>query len=1378
MSRIRATLVVALVLALIGIVQAPVYAQNATAGLVTGNVVDASNAAVSGATVTLQAKERTESLTATTNAAGSYTFPIVKPGNYSLSATAKGFERSVVSSIEVEVMRSYTVNFTLQIGASTMTVEVKAGTTVEMETTSSTVGSTISGDALEHLPTYARSATSLMFLQPAVTPPYGEGSMANDNLGGQVAGSRSEQITFLLDGGDVTSDLEGSNAYNAPPDEPQPAPIVPIPQEMTQEFRVGVSNPNATFDRSSGGQVAILTKSGTNAWHGEAYEYNNNDGFNANSWTNNESDIPKPHEVDNRFGGNVGGPIWKDKLWFFAGYEGRRFYENATGSAIVPIPGPTGMDAGILRFPDATGTVRSYNLATAMDCSPTGAAACDPRGLGISPDIAAYYAKYPAPSPAPGGATCGDGTNTACYLFAAPTPFLEDIGVLRLDWTINNKWTMFATFHTGDARRTGTEQFSIINTAAPAWISADPFYPNFFSFQVTGQLTPNLTFVSHGSYLRNWWAWDRVDPGSYGLADVSGQDVLQLTGEATGEGNGPNKYLADLTNVNTQQARSRVWNGRDVYVAEDFNYTRGAHLWQFGASFYRYDDIHIRTDDVLGGLTNFPILYLSCAGCGNPYGLANAVGATYEPQACATPTSTFCLTSVPNPDWDELYSATLGIVDHSSQIVTRNGQFQPNPLGTILSDNVKIYAPYGYVQDVWKVRPSVTVTLGVDWGSQLPPSEENGKEALFTSAETGAALSYFGYISQRAHILGSQIAQIAPGVNAPFPGILPGEPFNPQFALTPVNDVPAPFTGLFKQNVWRDFGPRISVAWNVPWKNKIFGNKQTVIRAGYVLLYDRTSAVSEVLNPLLAGGLAAVSACSGPTSPVVTKMMTCSGATTPADAFRIGPTATGWDGNGNTAFIQPPAGTALSVPYLLPAGGFGAFPTFLTAGLDPYISPAHSHNVNLDIQRSLPWNMVLEIGYIGKFSRNLIQSESLNDPYYGTKDALSGQTEGAAFSAVAKAVQTGAAIPTEPWFENQLGGATACKNAAATLMLAGVNNCSQLVAAADPVDLAIGGFGNWAFSQGGAGLDTLLPLVGYPQMDDQQIELFNTDGGHAYSNYNAFIFGLTKAVSHNLQFQFNWTYSKSIGTQGLNSQYLYALNTPYNLSRDYGPEVFDHEHVVNFWLVYGLPFGKGQTWHSSNNVVNNIIGGWTLSGIYTFYTGLPLAVGCDGDSGSAYFLLGEGTPCLSTINLDNAAGYHSGVGAAVPTNPNFIYNDAFYGGAPVGGGTKLNIFANPAAIMSSVSPADMNPVTGLPPQSAWGQLRMIPSWNVDFAVAKKFDITERVKLEVNAQMLNIFNHVLFAPPSLDTLFAGPTFGEFTTQLNQPRRILLGARVTF
>ena len=1051
MSRIRAALVVVVLLGMLGFAGAPLYGQSATSGLVTGTVVDPVHAAVAGATVTLRERATNTSSTVTTTATGVYTFPNVAPGDYTLTAVASGFRKLVFEHIVVNVMKAYTIDLSLEIGQQTMTVEVVSGTESELETTGSTVGAVLAGPEMEYLPVYTRSASALMFLQPGVSPPDAsyQSMTPNDNIGGQVAGSRSEQITFLLDGGDVTSDLEGSNNYNSPPHEPQPAPIVPIPQEMTQEFRVAVSNPNATFDRSSGGQVAVMTKAGTNAWHGTAYEFNNNDGFNANSWTNNLAGISKPHEVDNRFGGNVGGPIFKDKVWFFAGYEGRRFYENATSSRIVPLPS---LAAGTLTFPDGTGALRAYNLASATTCGAAGNTACDPRGIGMSPVIAAQMKLYPAATSGPGGATCGDGFNTACYLFSAPTPFLEDIGVLRLDYTINNKWSAFATYHGASARRTGTEQALITGSGPAQYVSGDPYYPNFFSVQVTGLLTPNLSLVSHASYLRNWWGWIRDNPGTYGIAGTS--QVLELTGEGVASGNSSSKYIADPVNVNTQQARAREWNGRDVYVAQDLTDLHGAHTFQFGAAFYRWNDVHVRTDDVLGGLTNFPTAYIESTGNGN--GLYNTVGAAYEPPTCATATSKNCLPASLASAWDELYSGVLGIVDHSAQVATYNGQFQPNPLGSSLSDNVVIYAPYGYFQDVWKVKPSITITMGVDWGAQLSPTEQDGKQALLTYASTGDAVNFSQYLSSRANILGA--------------GIQPGQPFNPQFAITPAANVPAPLTGMFKQNVWHDFGPRFSVAWNVPGDTKLFGNKKTVIRAGYALLYDRTSAVGQVLNPLLAGGLANSDICGGPISSGVpnSPAVCTNNSTTPLNAYRIGV-------DGPTAPIPTPQ--AEPIPFQFNN-------MFLTAALDPYATPAHAHDVNLDIQRALPGRMVLELGYIGKFSRNLPQGQSLNDPYYLSKDAISGQTLAQAFAGVATQIQKGtspAAVTSQPWFENQLGGTAKCESAAVTLGLTGVTNCTTLVAAADTNDFFIGGLGNWAFSQFGAGLNTLLPMVGFPR---------------------------------------------------------------------------------------------------------------------------------------------------------------------------------------------------------------------------------------------------------------------------------------------------------
>jgi hypothetical protein len=296
-------------------------------------------------------------------------------------------------------------------------------------------------------------------------------------------------------------------------------------------------------------------------------------------------------------------------------------------------------------------------------------------------------------------------------------------------------------------------------------------------------------------------------------------------------------------------------------------------------------------------------------------------------------------------------------------------------------------------------------------------------------------------------------------------------------------------------------------------------------------------------------------------------------------------------------------------------------------------------------------------------------------------------------------------------------------------------------------------------------------LVGFPQMDDQQIFLFNTTSDGAYSNYNAFFVTLNKSVSKNLQFQLNWTWSRALGTQGLNQQYLYASNSPYNLGLDYAPEVFDHTHVLNLLYVYNLPFGKGQAHNTGNGFADRVIGGWTVSGIFTYFTGLPLSVNCDGDFGSAYFLLGSGAACNTNgMNLKSLAGDHSHVATGTSSNA----NDGFLSGQVVGGGTGRNIFADPAAVLSNVTPVNIATTTQIP----WGNVRMIPSWNMDFGLIKNVLITERVNLQLRGDFLNIFNHPLFANPNLDTVFSGGTFGQFTSTANAPRNILVGVRLTF
>src|SRR6185437_14208190 len=249
-------LLVLVLLSVFATVPSKLFAQSATTGLISGTVTDPSGAIVAGASVTLSQRTTNATQSTLTDSAGRYVFPAVNPSDYTLTFSAKGFENAVTNELHVEVLKSYTINITLQVGAASQTVTVTDVETAELQTTSATVGAVLGG-------------------------------------------ARDEQVTFSFDGGDVTSDLEGSNTYAAPPGEPSPSPVVPIPIESTQEFQVSTTNPNATFGRSSGGQVALLTKSGNNSFHGSAYEYHNDDALNANSWTNNRLGINRPQSVDN-----------------------------------------------------------------------------------------------------------------------------------------------------------------------------------------------------------------------------------------------------------------------------------------------------------------------------------------------------------------------------------------------------------------------------------------------------------------------------------------------------------------------------------------------------------------------------------------------------------------------------------------------------------------------------------------------------------------------------------------------------------------------------------------------------------------------------------------------------------------------------------------------------------------------------------------------------------------------------------------------------------------------------------------------------------------------------------------------------------------------
>src|SRR5438874_2097576 len=259
-----------------------------SSSVVTGTVLDKSGATVPQATVELQDIDTGSKTSVTTGNDGEYAFHSVRPGNYTITVSSKGFRQSVMSGVKVDVGKSALVNVVLEVGGTTETVEVMAGTGLQLQTLDATVGDVLDSNLLSQLPTLSRDATSLLLLQPMAIPGFnGAGGTGEGNLsGGAVAGARSDQNTYMIDGGDATSNMEGGGGYNTG-FVATPRAVVPTPVESLEEFRVATNNAGAEFTRSAGAEVQMVTKRGTNSWHGAGYWYHQNDELNANNWFRN-----------------------------------------------------------------------------------------------------------------------------------------------------------------------------------------------------------------------------------------------------------------------------------------------------------------------------------------------------------------------------------------------------------------------------------------------------------------------------------------------------------------------------------------------------------------------------------------------------------------------------------------------------------------------------------------------------------------------------------------------------------------------------------------------------------------------------------------------------------------------------------------------------------------------------------------------------------------------------------------------------------------------------------------------------------------------------------------------------------------------------------
>lgn len=398
-------------LATLAILCAVSSAQSFTA--LNGNVTDPSGAAISGATVELTNVGTSAKRTGLTDAAGLYSFAQLNPGKYGLVVRAPGFAAKEVKNVELLVNTPATISVRLEVGAVTETVAV-VSEGLQVNTTDASLGNAIGKQAIIELPFEARNPAGLLALQPGVTYFGKEGdSTSTDRLSGSVNGSKPDQNNITLDGVDV-NDQNTRKPFNS---------VLRVTLDSVQEFRTTTQNPTADQGRGSGAQIALVTKSGTNEIHGSLYEYHRNTLTSANTFFNNRSGVERQKLIRNTFGASIGGPIQKNRLFYFLNYEGRR--DASDGSAVRLVP-TASMRAGNVRYINSSGGVSTL--------TPAQLKSIDPAGIGVNSAVIDVLNKYPLPN----DDTIGDGYNTQGYRFKASTPLQLSTYIAKIDYTLDS----------------------------------------------------------------------------------------------------------------------------------------------------------------------------------------------------------------------------------------------------------------------------------------------------------------------------------------------------------------------------------------------------------------------------------------------------------------------------------------------------------------------------------------------------------------------------------------------------------------------------------------------------------------------------------------------------------------------------------------------------------------------------------------------------------------------------------------------------------------------------------------------------------------------------------------------------------------------------
>lgn len=1260
----------------------PCWAQSSMTSL-HGRITDQTAAALPGAQVTIEEKAKGFKEVRVAAVEGEYSFPQVTPGMYTITVTASGFAPQTKIA-ELLVSLPATVDFILSIQAVSTNVVVSA-TAAMLNTTDATIGNAVNNQEIQALPMEGRNVPDLLSLQPGALYLGRQVSAIGDSRSGTVNGARSDQGNVTLDGLDNNDQLSGRAFFG----------ILRSTLDSVEEFRVTTSSANPDSGRSSGAQVALVTKSGTNSFHGSAYEFNRSNFGLANDWFNKQAEIKagepnRPGQlIRNTYGATLGGPIKKGKLFFFLNYEAQRTQESAEQFRTVPTDS---LKQGNVKYLDSNDNTQTLTPADIAEMDPNCFAnnTC-PWGAGDNPNALQLFSNYPEPN----GTLFGDGLNFASYAFSAAAPAHLTTYIAKLDYNASNRNTLFVR---GNLQGDGS--------------SGAPQFPGGIPGSTTTDNTKGIAAGDTWMISNNWTNSVRYQLSRQGYSSAAGVS-------------GNFSFLGGTAPLPTGPASATFVPVHNF--VDDVSWAKGRHTIQFGAN-YRRVDVQSTTNasSFNSALNNWA--WLSGDGIagrnvsldpGNPafaaFNFTPVANGSNDPQQINF-----------QGNYNGAISTITGLLPEESYYfnyaVAKDGQSADViPGGASVKRDFRDNEFEYYIQDSWRMRPNLTLTFGIRHSLLQSPYEVNRQQA----APTFSMYDWYETREQQA---------------------LAGNIYEPLVTLAPSGQArnAKPYWNMPKLNV----APRFAIAYAPSFSNGLLGSifggpGKTSIRAGYGIYYDHFGqAIANAYNVWGTPGLLTLSQ-----PPVGLPTVDDSPRFTAFNA--VPPIAA------TSAQLQP---SKVNYPFTPAPFGFAIAET-----ADNKMKTPYSEAVDFSIQRELRGGFALEIAYVGRFGHHTIENLDYSEPtnFVDPKSHMRYLTAAKILSQQVDArggapLSSGPAITPIPFFEDLFPGIQGTYPSATASIYDQewrFHRGDEMSALAD-LDIFC------AYTPEGCG------AAQTGMIWNNQYSALEAQSSIGNSAYNSAQITLRHPMRHGLQTDLSYTFGHSIdldstaerfdtgGVQAgllglLNSGAFSILQNSYDLRLNRASSDFDTRHLITADWVYQLPFGHGKAFGGqADRLADAVIGGWQLSGLGRWTSGLPFQVS-DGSGWTTEWAY----PAYM-----------------VQTGPIKQKRTIIDGNA--------NAFADPAAALANMR----LPYAGEAGQR--NQFRGDGYFGIDAGLSKSWNTFENQKLEFRWEAFNVTNAIRFDVTSINKFSTNSVtpgavaFGNYSSPLTTPRVMQFSLRYSF